>query len=390
MNKTSLNRFLLFNFIIMATFNLAHPVTPRLIQELQFPDEMFGIFFALMSVGSFIMAPIWGSLSDFSGRKRFLLLGVLGYGFAQLGFGLSTSIPTISFFRLLSGGISTSYVTVVMAVVADICKQSHRAKGMAYLVATTSLGAAVGSMIGGIIGQENYQYSFFTQFGMCLVLALLLFLLTGETLQQKKAGQYTLSLNHLRFKKPSFELSPLLITMIMTVALLNITTTAYTSTISYYVESVLQLPTQLNGLFLSFAPISAVLVNFFLSPFIAARFDDSKTLVFTVVTMGLSLLGWALFDGAFAFIFLFTFLIIMPLAQPIYQAIITKLAKDNAGEILGIQSSSRSLGMVIGSLMSGYIFNIGVKLPFLLGACFSLLAAFILIKNLHKQNKKDA
>ena len=57
---------------------------------------------------------------------------------------------------------------------------------------------------------------------------------------------------------------------------MNITTTAYNSTIGYFVESDLKLPTQLNGLVLSIAPIGAILVNFFVNPRLAAKYDELK------------------------------------------------------------------------------------------------------------------
>ena len=389
MTKISLNRFLFFNFIIMATFNLAHPVTPRMIQELQMPDAMFGVFFALMSIGSFIMAPIWGSLSDFKGRRRFLLFGVFGYGITQLGFGLSTTIPVILFFRLLGGAISTSYVTVIMAVIADVSRQSNRAKALAYLAATTSMGAAVGSLLGGIIGQTHYQIPFLTQFILCLIICVTLYFFTAETLSTKKETPFVLSLNHLKFKRQSYDVTTLLGSMILTVTLLSITTTAYSSTISYYVESILQLPTQVNGIFLSFAPISAVFVNFFVSPFIASRYNELKSLIVIVSVVGILLLGWSLLSGALSFVMLLLFIAIIPLAQPIYQAIITKLAHNNAGEVLGLQSSARSLGMILGSLLSGYIFNLNPKLPFLMGGITALVAALLLIKGFKLLNSQQ-
>ena len=389
MTKISLNRFLFFNFIIMATFNLAHPVTPRMIQELQMPDAMFGVFFALMSIGSFIMAPIWGSLSDFKGRRRFLLFGVFGYGITQLGFGLSTTIPVILFFRLLGGAISTSYVTVIMAVIADVSRQSNRAKALAYLAATTSMGAAVGSLLGGIIGQTHYQIPFLTQFILCLIICVTLYFFTAETLSTKKETPFVLSLNHLKFKRQSYDVTTLLGSMILTVTLLSITTTAYSSTISYYVESILQLPTQVNGIFLSFAPISAVFVNFFVSPFIASRYNELKSLIVIVSIVGILLLGWSLLSGALSFVMLLLFIAIIPLAQPIYQAIITKLAHNNAGEVLGLQSSARSLGMILGSLLSGYIFNLNPKLPFLMGGITALVAALLLIKGFKLLNSQQ-
>ena len=173
----------------MTVFNFAHPVTPRLINELELPSYMFGLFFALMSIGSYIFSPIWGSLSDYKGRKKFLMLGVLGYGMTQLGFGLSQSAITISIFRVLGGILSVSYVAVITACISDLSSAKGRAKSLAYLAATTSMGAAAGSNIGGWLGATHYQNSFIVQFICCILLTICLFFLTEDTLVNKKEGK---------------------------------------------------------------------------------------------------------------------------------------------------------------------------------------------------------
>ncbi|HAX72665.1 MAG TPA: MFS transporter [Firmicutes bacterium] len=389
MSKHSLRIFLIFNFIIMTTFNLAHPVTPRMINELQLPSEMFGVFFALMSIGSYIMSPIWGSLSDYKGRKIFLIFGVLGYGLTQIGFGFSTTIPAILFFRLLGGGISVSYVAIIMAVISDLSTSKNRIKALSFLAATTSLGAAFGSILGGIIGSADYRHAFLAQFLICLILAAALFFLTTESLKHKKEGDITISNNHLKFKKSTIDFRSLLGTMILTVALLSITSTAYTSTIGYYVESVLGLPTQLNGLILSILPFVAVFMNFFVSPMLARKFDSLKSLTFIVLFTALSLIAWSMSSNLIlVIIFLVLFILVLPLSQPIYQSIISSMAYDNAGEIMGIQNSARSVGMVLGSLLSGYIFNFGSKLPFLMGGLTALLA-FVILYNAYQKRAKQ-
>ena len=53
------------------------------------------------------------------------------------------------------------------------------------------------------------------------------------------------------------------------------------------------------------------------------------------------------------------------------------MAEDNYGEVMGIQGSFKALGMVSGSLMSGFIFDYGNKLPFIIGGIVSILAFFI-------------
>ncbi len=388
MEQKTLRKFLFFNFLIMTVFNFAHPVTPRLINELELPSYMFGLFFALMSIGSYIFSPIWGSLSDYKGRKKFLMLGVLGYGMTQLGFGLSQSAITISIFRVLGGILSVSYVAVIMACISDLSSAKGRAKSLAYLAATTSMGAAAGSNIGGWLGATHYQNSFIVQFICCILLTICLFSLTEDTLVNKKEGKTTLSLSHLTFKKSQIEFGPLLTSLILTVALMNITTTAYNSTIGYFVESDLKLPTQLNGLILSVVPICAVLGNFLISPRLAKKYDEFKTLIVIIGLTATSLLVWSgTTNLLLTCICLMTFFIVMPLAQPIYQSMISKQAKNNAGEIMGIQNSSRSVGMVIGSLSAGFLYDLGSKLPFLMGGITALIACLVLIFQHHQQKR---
>ena len=47
---------------------------------------------------------------------------------------------------------------------------------------------------------------------------------------------------------------------------------------------------------------------------------------------------------------------------------------------MGVQGSAKALGMVIGSLGSGFIFSLGSKLPFFFAGLFALLAYLILKK----------
>ncbi|MFQ7058103.1 MAG: MFS transporter [Turicibacter sanguinis] len=177
--------------------------------------------------------------------------------------------------------------------------------------------------------------------------------------------------------------------MIITVAFMNITTTSYNSTIGYFVESDLKLPTQLNGLVLSIAPICAILVNFLISPKLAAKYDELKTLMVVIALTAFSLFMWAFSSNLIIVgLFLIIFFIVLPLAQPIYQSMISKHAKDNAGEIMGIQNSARSLGMIVGSLLAGFLYDYGSKLPFLVGSFTAFIALIVLIKE-YKTKQKD-
>ena len=78
-----------------------------------------------------------------------------------------------------------------------------------------------------------------------------------------------------------------------------------------------------------------------------------------------------------SFMFIMVFVGSSALVTPIQQSIVSKLAKDNYGEIMGIQGSYKAIGMIVGSLASGFILDIGNKLPFILSGNMLLNSMYL-------------
>lgn len=385
MERKNINKLLFINFITMATFNMAHPVTPKLINVLGLPTYMFGVFFSFMAIANFIMAPIWGAFSDQIGRKRFLIIGVIGYGVSQLGFGLSTSVAPILVFRLLGGGLSVCFVTVAVAAMTDLTNAKNRIQFLSYHTASLSLGSSVGALLGGLIGQQDYRYTFVAQFLFCTIIAGVIAMIFRES-KEDATGQLKIYLGHLKLRANPMDCKGSLGAMIIVMALISITTTSYNSTINYYVESVLNMPTTVNGMVMAVAGLVALMMNLVINPYLGRRFDEYTTIKVVTFSAGISLIGASLMPNLVGSIaFLLIFVATSALIIPIHQSIVSQLAKNNYGEVMGIQGSAKAVGMIIGSLTSGFIFDIGNKLPFVFGGFCAVLGGFVLLK-LHRKN----
>ncbi|NFG61400.1 MULTISPECIES: MFS transporter [unclassified Clostridium] len=386
MKKVSKRYLLVLNLTVMFAFNMAHPVTPRLITELSLPSFMFGIFFAFMSIATFISSPVWGKLSDENGRKRYLIYGVCGYGISQIGFGFSKNTIFILIFRLLAGAFAASYITVSMAYITDITNNKNRIKYLSYYSAFGYVGSSLGSLMGGVIGSNKYKLTFLFQFVVCLIITLLINFFIGESIRTPSLT-INKKLKIYEGEKIKINLKSVLGIMIIAVALTSFSTTSYNSTINYYVEAVLKLSPSVIGIVMFVSGMIGLIMNFFVNPHLAQKFNEKNLFKAVVVFSGISLIIASLIENLIiAIIFVIIFLSFISLIIPIQQSIISKEANKNYGMIMGMQNSSKALGMVAGSLFSGFIFNVGSKLPFIIAGLILIITYFILI---YTKNFKD-
>ena len=154
---------------------------------------------------------------------------------------------------------------------------------------------------------------------------------------------------------------------------------SYTSTISYYVEDILKLPTTVNGLILGSTGMFTLITNLFIIP-IANKKLSSKTLYLSsTLISGLSIvISMTSTNKIILTTFLLIFIIAHTLIAPIMQSMIIENSKNNQGELLGLQNGFKAIGSFLGAISSGIIFDLWFKLPFLISG-FSLILCFIIL-----------
>lgn len=385
----SLIFIILLTMFSSLTFNMAHPVTPMFINKLGLPTFMFGLFFAAMSIGNFIGSPLFGSLSDKKGRINFLILGAIGYGLSQLGFGFNTNPFIILIFRFTGGFFVVSYLTTSLAYLTDITTKENRTKYITYYAAANTIGTSLGSLLGGIIGNNNFKYTFFSQFILCLILGALVYFLLEEP---KKEKTYTTTTINPHNKHHYLKLlNKNLIIMFIIVIVFYFAATSYNSTINYYIEDVLKLPPTFIGGFLAFVGIVGFIINLIFTPILGKLFKEIN--VFKTITLCIIVSLFLMVISNNVILFLSCAVIFTSFASihiPLQQSIITKLSQENYGSLMGIFNSSKAIGQVTGSLTAGFIFDIGNKLPFLTSAILVFIGFIVLLplnSNLISSNK---
>jgi len=127
---------------------VSHPDADR--QQLYTTALFGGILGSIYSTLQFIFAPLWGRISDRTGRRPILLISISGLALAYLVWVFSGSFVLLVLSRVVAG-IMGGNISVATAAVADITEEKDRAKGMGMIGAAFGLGFILGPAIGALL-----------------------------------------------------------------------------------------------------------------------------------------------------------------------------------------------------------------------------------------------
>lgn len=158
-------------FFVYFGFGLIIPILPEVIVKQGFHDMHVGGLLTVYALASFFTAPLWGRLSDRIGRKKLILIGLVGFSLSFLLISLFIdSLPMLYVSRVIGGLFSGALYTAVTGFIGDISNDDNRNMYMGFMGMSIGLGFIFGPAIGGLLGQVSLTLPF-------TVSAMLIFLL---------------------------------------------------------------------------------------------------------------------------------------------------------------------------------------------------------------------
>ncbi len=134
---------------------LMFPILPSLLRELTGSGEvsfLYGAILAAYAVMLFLFAPLLGVLSDRFGRRPVLMLAMGGAVVDYVIMAFAPNVELLVVGRLVAGMTAAS-MAVATAYIADITKESERARRFGYLQACFGIGFIIGPVLGGLLGE---------------------------------------------------------------------------------------------------------------------------------------------------------------------------------------------------------------------------------------------
>lgn len=349
--------------------NFAHPITPSYINFLQLPSAMFGYIFAAMSFANFMFSPFWGVMSRYIKAKNLFLIGSLGYAVGQLIFGFIHNPYIIIFARVISGSFVAAIAVGAGYYVVQKSKPEEKSKNITKMMAVYSVSGTIGYFLGGYLGGFSLKFPFVVQVLTLVLVGVFayVFLEDNDTLPEIDYDRVKSSSNPFVGSGHPIKFEYKLLFLI--VFLISTASTSLTQTFSYYIVDALNMTSFTNGITKGMVGLISLGLNFTLTMRIINGKDVEKStmgLFLVVALLVLPLIGF----GTLAIMFTIMGVIVMSadtMPVSILQGRTVSYASDDTqGEMLGVHNAMKSLGMITGSLVAGWIYDLNYLSPFVL------------------------
>ncbi|WP_394218875.1 MFS transporter [Halobacillus trueperi] len=369
--KKTIGLLTLIQFFVYIGFGIIIPIIPELIANMNGSALHIGWLLAVYSLASFLTARLWGGIADRIGRRKVILIGLLGFTISFLMFALFINhLAALYVSRMIGGLFAGALYTGSMSYVADITSNENRNKYMGFVGMAIGLGFILGPAMGGLLSKVSIAFPFYISAGFMAFTFLLTFFVLKESKPKQAARRQSISIKD----QLTGNLVPLfLFTFVTTLLLAGLEGTFQI----YQIQKIDITPFEVGLLFMVSGLIDAGIQGGVMQK-IKDGTETHWIIMGQVVSAGGLLLMPLSYNLWFAGIFLAIFTAGNALVRTCTLSLITKKT-DQHGAATGASYSIDSLGRVLGPVVFTWIFEMHALATFLTASLLGVLSITLII-----------
>lgn len=333
---------------------------------------------AMFSIAQFLSATPLGGLSDRIGRRPVFLgcmsLTVIGY----VGLAFADSLLAIFLARIVAG-IGSGKIGVARAIIADSTPPEQRARGMGLIGGAFGIGMILGPLLGGLlIGPDplrpNYSLPAFVAAGTSSLALLLALVAVRET---RRDAPHTLT--GLRLWRnplaPLSQLAPAVLAFIAINCCINFVFSQIEVLFPLFSAARLDWHAYEVGIAFTFIGTIVLSMQGFLIGPLTRQFGERRLLTAGTINLavGMAMAHWITSTPMMGVSILLTASGVAMIG-PTINSLASRAAGDHQqGIALGTMESLAALGRAVGPLWGGWLFNIGINIPYWIGGALLVL-----------------
>ena len=160
-------------------------------REFHLTEAQTGLLVGAYGAGTIVAMLAGGHLTDRLGRRRTLMLSLVGSGVLAVAMGLAPSIRVFAPLLIAFAFLADLYRPASSAIVADLLPSADRAVGYAAMRMAINLGFGFGIAVGGLLADVSWRLLFWGDGATTLLFGLIVYLQVPETQQETPAAKAT-------------------------------------------------------------------------------------------------------------------------------------------------------------------------------------------------------
>ncbi len=343
---------------------------------------LYGFLIASYPFAQFFGAPILGTLADNKGRKKLLLLSLLGtvIGYLILIYGIISKNIYLLFLGRIIDGFTGGNISIAQSSIADISNEKTKSKNFGLIGMAFGLGFVIGPYIGGKLSDPSIVswFSYATPFYLSIFLAtlnvILVFFNFEETIECRRKVKVNIFSGFVNLRK-AFKYSNMRV-MFLVMFLLTIGFNFFTQFFQVFLIHKFRFTQSQIADFFAYMGIWIAFAQGFVLRLISNKLTSEKILSFSLLFLALTLPILTFVDKRICLFLVIPFIsIFQGLNQPNGIAIISNLSKkEKQGEILGINRSISALAQTIPPIIAGFVSSININFPIWFAGGSTLIA----------------
>jgi len=375
--------------IAMLGYGMVMPIFPFYIEQMGASGSDLGVLMAVAAFTEMVFGPLWGSLSDRTGRKPILVVGLLGSSISLVWMGLADTFNMLLAARAVSGLLTAALASPALAYISDSTTEKGRSGSIGIMVAVMEAGIIIGPGLGGLLGRISLSTPFFAAAGLCVAAVGLVLVFLPESIRKEEhtavehgepERKKALSFGDLR----AAVFSPLGLLLFL-IAFAAFALSNFEAVFGLYALQKFSYGTDRVGAILMVVGIVSVIGKGLLTGPTTNRWGDAAVVK---ASLAAGVLGYLalLAANTYPTVLLSTgfFTISKTLLRPSLFSLVSKSPHIRQGKAMGLCNSFTSLGRIGGTLLAGALFDWKMEYPYLSGAFLLLIGFLISLAFLHQ------
>jgi multidrug resistance protein len=342
------------------------PILPFYVGSFGASPLTITLLFSSFAFFAFLVAPLLGAMSDRVGRRPVLIVSLFSTAVGWFVFASASNIPLLFLGRIINGAGAGNF-TVAQSCLVDLARdEKERSANLGLVGAMFGIGLMLGPFLGGILSTVSHSFPFWFTGILAAANTILSYVILPEThlKRDQEAALVFNPLTPLARAALNVKLRRLFISWILFTTALSSSQAVF----ALYGEHAFGFDAFETGLIFAFTGGAAVLNQVVLLRRVwLQRFAEHRLEVLMIVILGVGFLMMALRVTLL-------FLIAVPLfatGQAVLRIVLTSAVAGKVdplmkGEALGILTSLMAASMIVGPLVSGFLFELYDSLPFYL------------------------